>query len=35
MHRHGLAAVDHRKVEVSGKGNTLWHRITASRQPDV
>ncbi len=30
-----LAAVDHRNVEVSGKGNTLWRRIKASRQQDV
>ncbi len=29
------AAADHRKVEVSGKGNALWRRITASRQQDA
>ena len=30
-----LAAADHQKVEVTGKGNTLWRRITASRQQDA
>ncbi len=30
-----LAAKDHRKVKIEGKGNSLWRRITASRQADA
>ena len=29
------SVVDHRKVEVAGKGNALWRRITATRQTDA
>ena len=34
MHRHGLAAVDIERSSF-GQGNTLWRRITASRQQDA
>ena len=30
-----LAAKDHAKVKIEGKGNALWRRITASRQVDA